>query len=131
MINDKETCCFLHIVRNVLNTDGYYLLPVKDSRDIQPDKVFMGYYDEKYIYLVPKRIVQFCNTALEFNGLEPFNMKHILENLFALDLIKVHWVLSKEVRYRTQKRVGKTKCRYITLIRSRFENFFREETVNE
>lgn len=117
MIADNETCCFLHIVKNVLSSDGYYLLPVKDYGDIQPDKVFMGYYDEKYIYLVPKRIIYCCNAALEFNGLEPFNMKHILENLFALDLIKVHWILSKEVRYRPQKRVGKTKFRYITLKR--------------
>ncbi len=127
MINDKETCCFLHIVKNVLSADGFYLLSVKNSGDIQPDKVFMGYYDEKYIYLVPQRIVHCCNAALEFNGLEPFNMKRILENLFALDLIKVHRVLSKEVRYRPQKRIGKTKCRYITLIRSRFEEFFKEE----
>lgn len=127
MIHDKETCCFLHIVKNVLSTDGYYLLPVKDYGDIQPNKVFMGYYDEKFIYLVPKRIEQFCNDALEFNGLEPFNMKRILETLFALDLIKVHWVLSKEVRYRPQKRVGKTKFRYITLNRAGFENFFKEE----
>ena len=127
MISDKETCCFLHIVKNVLSTDGYYLLPVKDYGDIQPDKVFMGYYDEKFIYLVPKRIIHCCNDVLEFNGLEPFNMKRILENLFALDLIKVHWVLSKEVRYRPQKRVGKTKFRYITLNRSGFENFFNEE----
>lgn len=70
MIDDRETCCFLHIVKNILNADGYYLLPIKDYWDIQPDKVFMGYYDEKYIYLVPKRIEQFCNTALEFNGFE-------------------------------------------------------------
>ena len=49
MIDDRETCCFLYIVKNVLCADGYYLLPVKDSGDIQPDKVFMGYYDEKYI----------------------------------------------------------------------------------
>lgn len=127
MIADNETCCFLHIVKNVLSSDGYYLLPVKDYGDIQPDKVFMGYYDEKYIYLVPKRIIYCCNAALEFNGLEPFNMKRILENLFALDLIKVHWVLSKEVRYRPQKRVGKTKFRYITFNREGFENFFKED----
>lgn len=127
MIADKETCCFLHIVKNVLSSDGYYLLPVKDYGDIQPDKVFMGYYDDKYIYLVSKRIVHCRNVALEFNGLEPFNMKRILENLFALDLIKVHWVLSKEVRYRPQKRVGKTKFRYITLKREMFENFFKED----
>lgn len=127
MIIDKEACCFLHIVKNVLSSDGYYLLPVYDYGDIQPDKVFMGYYDEKYIYIVPKRIVYCCNVALEFNGLVSFNMKHILENLFALDLIKVHWVLSKEVRYRLQKRVGKTKFRYITLNREGFEKFFKED----
>ena len=127
MIADNETCCFLHIVKNVLSSDGYYLLPVKDYGDIQPNKVFMGYYDEKYIYLVPKRIIYCCNAALEFNGIEPFNMKRILENFFALDLIKVHWVLSKEVRYRPQKRVGKTKFRYITLKREGFENFFKED----
>ncbi len=127
MIADNATCCFLHIVKNVLSSDGYYLLPVKDYGDIQPNKVFMEYYDEKYIYLVPKRIIYCCNDALEFNGIEPFNMKRILENLFALDLIKVHWVLSKEVRYRPQKRVGKTKFRYITLKREMFENFFKED----
>lgn len=81
----------------------------------------------KYIYLVPKRIIYCCNAALEFNGLEPFNMKHILENLFALDLIKVHWILSKEVRYRPQKRVGKTKFRYINLKREGFEKLFKED----
>ena len=100
MIYDNETCCFLHIVKNVLRSEDYYLLPVKEYNDIQPEKCFMGYYDENYIYLVPKRIVCYCDVALEFNGLEPFNMKRVLENLFALDLIKVHWVLSKEVRYR-------------------------------
>ena len=134
MISDKEKCCFLHIVKNVLSSEDYYLFPVKEYDDIQPEKCFMGYYDENYIYLVPKRIVYeankvrlCCDAALEFNGLEPFNMKRILENLFALDLIKVHWILSKEVRYHPQKRVGKTKCRYITLIRSRVEEFFRED----
>ena len=117
MISDKEACCFLHIVKNVLRSEDYYLLPVKEYNDIQPEKCFMGYYDENYIYLVPKRIVYeankvrlCCDAALEFNGLEPFNMKRILENLFALDLIKVHWIFSNEVRYRPQKRVGKTKC---------------------
>ena len=129
MISDNETCCFLHIVKNVLRSEDYYLLPVKEYNDIQPEKCFMGYYDESYIYLVPKRIVNCCDVALEFNGLEPFNMKRVLENLFALDLIKVHWVLSKEVRYRPQKRVGKTRCRYITLIRSRIEEFFKEEQM--
>lgn len=127
MIADNETCCFLHIVKNVLSSNGYYLLPVKDYGDIQPDKFFMGYYDEKYIYLVPKRIIYCCDAALEFNGLEPFNIKSILEKLFALDLIKVHWVLSKKVRYRPQKRVGKTRFRYITLNRERFEIFFKED----
>ena len=129
MISDKETCCFLHIVKNVLSSDEYYLLPVKEYDDIQPEKCFMGYYDENYIYLVPKRIMYCCDAALEFNGLETFNMKHILENLFALDFIKVHWIFSNEVRYRPQKRVGKTKCRYITLIRSSVEEFFKEEQM--
>lgn len=135
MIDDRETCCFLHVVKNILNADGYYLLPVNEHNDIQPDKVFMGYYDEKYICLVSKRIIYCCNVAPEFNGLKPFNTKRILDNLFALDLIKAHWVLSKEVRYCPQKRVGKTKCSvfreennaYITLNRSGFEIFFKEE----
>lgn len=122
----KETCCFLHIVKNVLTSDGFYLLPVKENYAIQPDKCFMGYYDEKFIYLVPQRIEYCCNAALEMNDLEPFNMKRILENLFALDLIKVQWVLSKEVRYRPQKRVGKTRSRYITFNRKELENFFNE-----
>lgn len=56
MINDKETCCFLHIVKNVLSSDGYYLLPVKDYGDIQPDKVFMGYYYNK----CAEEVIAFC-----------------------------------------------------------------------
>lgn len=68
-------------------------------------------------------------------------MKRILENLFALDLIKVHWVLSKEVRYRPQKDTSARARRqnqvqrfpakrdnaYITLNRSGFEKLFKEE----
>lgn len=123
----RETLCFLHIVKNVLSADGFYLLPVREHHDVQPDKILMGYYDEKFIYLIPKRIVYCCDEAMEMNEFDRLNIKRVLETLFALDLIKVQWVLSKEVRYRPQKRIWKTRGRYITLIRSRFENFFKED----
>ena len=113
-INDKETRDFLRTIKS-------FMLPVNDSKNIDPDKVLLGYYDEEYIYLIPSVVTGMCDAARISCGYDRFDIQKIVRNLFALNIIKVHWVLSKEVRYRPQKRIGGTKHRYITLIRSEFE----------
>lgn len=120
-IKDKETRDFLHTIKSFMADENDYLLPVNDSKSIDPDKVLLGYYDEQYIYLIPSVVTGMCDAARISCGYDRFDMQKILRNLFALNIIKVHWVLSKEVRYRPQKRIGGTKHRYITLIRSEFE----------
>lgn len=50
-------------------------------------------------------------------------MRKIQRNLFALNLIKVHWILSAEVSYRPQKRVETTRRRYITFYKKPLYEF--------
>lgn len=59
------------------------------------------------------------------------DVQKILRELFAMDLIKVHWVLTGEVRYRPQKRIGKTRKRYITIYRSRFNQYIQGQLGKE
>lgn len=117
ILQDKQTCCFVHLISKFINDDNNYLLPVREYSNIQPHKVLLGYYDDEYIYLIPNVVVGMCDTLLMQNKLECFNMQKVLQQLFYLNLIKVHWVLTKEVRYRPQKRIGKTRKRYITFVR--------------
>lgn len=55
----------------------------------------------------------------------------ILRKLFVMDYIKVHWILTGQVRYRPQKRVGKTRKRYITLYRKQLDYFMNEHFEKE
>lgn len=55
----------------------------------------------------------------------------IQRKLFAMDYIKVHWILTGQVRYRPQKRVGKTRKRYITLYRKQLDYFMNEHFEKE
>ena len=117
IFDDKQTCCFMHILHQFVVDRNNYLLSVKSHSDIREDRVLLGYYDDEYIYFIPSVIIGKCDTFLMQNKQESFNMRKILNNLFRMNLIKVHWVLSGEVRYRPQKRVGETRKRYITFIR--------------
>lgn len=55
----------------------------------------------------------------------------IQRKLFAMDYIKVHWILTGQVRYRPQKRVGKTRKRYITLYHKQLDYFMNEHFEKE
>ena len=114
ILEDRQTCCFMHLIQRFIKDNNNYLLPVKQYMNTVPNKVLMGYYDDEYIYLIPKVVIGMCNKLLAENNFTPFNMRIILRQLFALNFIKVHWIMSKEIRYRPQKRVGSTKRRYIT-----------------
>lgn len=127
MFDDKETCCFMQLLKRMIYEDDNYLLPVKDYENIKPDKNLLGYYDKEYIYIIPSVVIGMCDTILIQNKIAPFNMGKILRQLFALNYIKVHWVLTDEVRYRPQKRIGKTRRRYITFHKKPFLNFIMGE----
>lgn len=129
IFNDMQTCCFMHLIRQFVADKNNYLLPVNCHSDVKEDKVLLGYYDDEYIYFISSVIIGKCDTLLMQHKLECFNMQKILNNLFRMHLIKVHWVLSGEVRYRPQKRIGKTRKRYITFIRREIDLLKSERTL--
>lgn len=120
MIDDKETSCFMHLLCRFMNCGKTYLLPVSNSEAVQLDKVLLGYYDDEYVYFIPSVVIGAANTMLHRHNHLPFNMRKIQRNLFAMNMIKVHWILSAEVSYRPQKRVGTTRRRYITFYKNQF-----------
>lgn len=124
MFEDKETCCFIHLVNCFLNHESFYFLPINEHNKIIFNKILLGYYDENYIYIIPDVFISRCNYLLNQHGLKAFHMKKILRNLYDLKLIKVYFNLSNGIRYRIQKRVGKTRKRYITFNRGEFEKIF-------
>ena len=131
MFSDKETCCFMHLLYNALYRNNYYLLPISKSTELKPNKTLLGYYDDEYIYIYPSIITAYADTIMIQAKKPRLNMQKILKNLFALNYIKVHWVLTGEVRYRPQKRVGATRNRYITFYRKQLMSFFTEQLISE
>ena len=129
MFEDKGTCCFMHLVYRFMTDRRFYLLPVKEHEKIRADKTLLGYYDDDYIYIIPDVIIETGNTMLNACGLKNFDMKKILNNLFAADMIKVHWILTCDIRYRPQKRIGKTKKRYITFYKRKLAKLLIREGI--
>ncbi len=125
MFDDKETCCFIHLLNRCLHDERFYLLHVKEYENIKPNKILLGYYDDRYIYMIPNTFINVSNYLLSQHGLKAFNVRKILRNLCDLKLIKVYLNLSDGIRYRIQKRVGKTRKRYITFKRGEFEKIFK------
>ena len=67
-----------------------------------------------------------CDDYLTKFGKPHLNMQLILNTLFRANLIKVNWVMRKDVRYRPEKRVGGKRRRYITFIRRELTRERRE-----
>lgn len=124
---NNEARCFMRLLKMLLDDDKNYLLPVKEYKNICSTKCLLGYYDRDYIYLIPSVVVGMCDTVLIQNRTAPLNMQKILKQLFALNMIKVHWVLTDEVRYRPQKRIGKTRRRYITFYKKQLFKYIVKE----
>ncbi len=124
---DNEACCFMRLLKTLLDDDKNYLLPIKEHKNICSTKNLLGYYDRDYIYLIPSIVVGMCDTFLIKNKTAPLNMQKILKQLFALNMIKVHWVLTDEVRYRPQKRIGNTRRRYITFYKKQLFKYIVKE----
>lgn len=50
ILEDKQTCCFVHLVERFIADNNNYLLPVKQYMNTVSNKVLLGYYDDEYIY---------------------------------------------------------------------------------
>lgn len=126
-----EACCFMRLLKNLLDNDGNYLLPVKDYKNVCSTKNLLGYYDKDYVYLIPSVVVGMSDNILIRHKGTPLNMQKTLKQLFTMNIIKVHWILTDEVRYRPQKRVGKTRRRYITFYKNQLKNYIAKEYWGE
>lgn len=77
ILEDKQTCCFMHLVERFIADNNNYLLPVKQYMNTVPNKVLLGYYDDEYIYLIPSVVIGMCDKLLVENNLATFNMQTV------------------------------------------------------
>lgn len=122
VFENRDTDTFMYIVRDLVADKKNYLLPVNEFCKTEPTKTLLEYYDEEYIYLIPSVVSGLCYDILTRSGRPRINMHLVLNTLFRAGLIKVNWVMRKDVRYRPEKRVGGVRHRYITFIRSELRN---------
>ena len=118
----------MYLVKIFVADKNTYLLPVSEFYKTEPTKTLLGYYDEEYIYIIPSVITGLCDDYLTKVGKPRINIRTALNNLFRANLIKVGWVMRKDVRYRPEKRIGGKRRRYITFIRKEMKN--RRESNN-
>ena len=116
-LENRDTEVFMYLVKTFVADKSTYLLPVSEFYKTDPTKTLLGYYDEEYIYLIPSVIVGMCDDHLTKIGKPKINIQNVLNTLFRANLIKVGWVMRKDMRYRPEKRIGNTRRRYITFIR--------------
>ena len=126
--DNKDTEIFMYLVKTFVADSHTYLLPTDKYYTLDPNKTLLGYYDDDYIYLIPSVLVGMCDDYLTKLGKPHTNMQLILNTLFRANLIKVGWVMRKDMRYRPEKRIGSTRRRYITFIRKELKG--RKGTIN-
>jgi hypothetical protein len=126
---NKDTEVFMYLVSKFVADKHTYLLSVRDFYKVNPNKTLLGYYDEEYIYLIPSVMIGMCDDYLTKIGKPKINIQNVLNTLFRANLIKVNWVMRKDLRYRPEKRVGNTRRRYITFIRRELINGKKEDEV--
>lgn len=129
MQGDNATDRFLYMLYRYLRVNPKALVRVQEHNRVPAYQLLLGYYDEDYLYLRPEIFIPLFQSAC--CGKEKVNIRNIMEQLFAMDFIKVHWIVSCDCRYRPQKRVGKTKRRYITFYRSKLDSYFRQTDRRE
>ena len=114
---NRDTEVFMYLVKMFVADKDKYLLPVSEHYKKNVSKTLLGYYDKDYVYLVPSVVIGLCEDYLTKINKPGINIQNVLNTLFRANLIKVNWVMRKDVRYRPEKRIGNTKRRYITFIR--------------
>ena len=126
--DNKDKEIFIYLVKTFVADSHTYLLPTDKYYALDPNKTLLGYYDDDYIYLIPSVLVGMCDDYLTKLGKPHTNMQLILNTLFRANLIKVIWVMRKDMRYRPEKRIGGTRRRYIIFIRKELKD--RKGTIN-
>ncbi len=129
MSRDKQTADFLYLLCCYLKANPGCLIAVSDYDKETGNKLPLGYYDDAFYYIRPEMMIPMFR-AVVFSDYEA-DMLQILRELFAADYIKVHWILSGEVRYRPQKRIGSTRKRYITFYRRQLEPYMDRNIKKE
>ena len=123
---NRDTEVFMYLVKTFVADKSTYLLPTNEFYKTDSTKTLLGYYDDNYIYIIPSVIVGLCDDFLTRLGKPRINIRTVLNNLFRANLIKVGWVMRKDVRYRPEKRIGGKRRRYITFIRRELTRERRE-----
>ena len=114
---NRDTQVFMYLIKNFVADKHNYLLPTTEHYNVDPKRTLLGYYDEEYIYIVPSVLLGMCEDYLTKKSKTKINIQNVLNTLFRANLIKVNWVMRKDLRYRPEKRIGNTRRRYITFIR--------------
>ena len=114
--NNRDTRVFMYLLKTFVADKHNYLLNVNEFYKTDPSKTLLGYYDEEYIYIIPGVVIGMCDAYLTKVGKPNANMQLILNTLFRANLIKVGWVMRKDMRYRPEKRIGGKRRRYITFM---------------
>ena len=125
---DKDTKVFMYLLSGFIADRSTYMLRTDEYYKTDPGKTLLGYYDEEYIYIIPGVVIGMCDDYLTRAGKSGINIQNVLNTLFRANLIKVGWVMRKDLRYRPEKRVGGKRRRYITFIRKEMRN--REGTID-
>ena len=126
--DNRDTDVFMYLVKTFVADKHNYLLNVNEFYKTDPTKTLLGYYDDEYIYIIPSVVIGMCDDYLTKLGKPRVNIRTVLNTLFRANLIKVGWVMRKDIRYRPEKRVGGKRRRYITFIRKEMRN--RKGTIN-
>ena len=124
--DNRDTEFFMYLVKTFVADKSTYLLPANEFYKTDSTKTLLGYYDEEYVYLIPSVIIGMCEDYLTKLGKPQVNIQNVLNTLFRANLIKVGWVMRKDMRYRPEKRIGGKRRRYITFIRRELTRERRE-----
>ena len=125
---NRDTQVFMYLIKTFVADKHNYMLNVNEFYKTDPTKTLLGYFDDEYIYIIPSVVIGMCDDYLTKIGKPRVNIQTVLNTLFRANLIKVGWVMRKDLRYRPEKRVGGKRRRYITFIRNEMRN--RKGTID-
>ena len=108
-----EATEFIRWIHDLVTGGGYSLLYYKDYEQAEQfgDKL-LGYYDSKGIYIIPDRVFSLAESFLKEKSI---SVKELEMRLFLSGCIR-NEDDGVKVRYLRQKRIGKSKKRYLTFL---------------
>lgn len=129
MSREMQTVVFLNLLCCYLKANPGCLAEVSNLGAVSAQSPLLGYFDDTYYYIRPEMMIPMFRAVVFPN--DHADMLLIQRELFAADFIKVHWILCGEVRYRTQKRIGGTRKRYITFYRRQLDSYMDRQIIKE